>query len=132
MKFALSILLLLSSLNVFAVTLRCNQKDNISALVTYNEFYCRGGGDSYEVFIYGLGATFRGNEDYSDFVINCAGQTEPEGTYYGLRLGGGLLVGGEGAAFVNVFEGICTLKSDGLIESTGITLEGARLSIIRR
>ncbi|MBD63804.1 MAG: hypothetical protein CME62_01245 [Halobacteriovoraceae bacterium] len=132
MKLTLVSLLLFSCVNVFAVTLRCNQKDNISALVTYNEFYCRGGGDDYEVTLWGIGATFRGVKDYQDFIVHCGGQTDPEGDYYGLRLGGGIIAGGEGAAFINVFEGVCTLKGDGFIQTTGLTVEGARLRIIRR
>ena len=131
MKNLMAFVLMILSVNVFAVTLRCSVQDDISALVSYNELYCRGGGESYDVTIWGVGANFRDVEDYADrFVISCPGQDDPVGSYYGARLGGGIIVGGEGSAFVNIFEGVCTLR--GVSMMNGISLEGARMSIVRR
>ena len=106
MKLILLMLTSFMTFNLWAADLNCSLKDDISAIVSYNEFYCSGDGEQYEVTIGGIGANLRDVKNDSDnFVISCPRQNDPAGTYYGLRLGVGIAVGVEGAVFGNIFEG---------------------------
>ncbi|MBD66413.1 MAG: hypothetical protein CME62_14475 [Halobacteriovoraceae bacterium] len=130
MKYLILLALGLMSFNSMAVNLRCDHIDGLSAGYAYTEMWCKGGGHSYDVTLEGIAVSIRSMDGKAKINIKCPGQTNPEGRYFGFRLGLGAIVGGEIAAFANPMEGFCGVG--GASETTGLTVLEASVLTIRR